>query len=142
MGVVALLVTHYDQPYQNHPLRLPKVPTSRHFTDLAARTGSVEADSGFRGCAGCVGIVEGFVRIEDLRVGDVVRVPGFTTTKKPARLTVVKDDSEYDDNPTISISACKRMWHYAKLNFDGIGTFWAIERDGVQIHPNPGDKNK
>jgi hypothetical protein len=34
----------------------------RQLADLDARTGSVEADSVFRGCAGCVGIVEGFVK--------------------------------------------------------------------------------
>ena len=73
---------------------------------------------------------------EHLRVGDVIRVPGFYSTERPARLTLIEDSA-----PTIGpfcirfLEAIRLFPQYYKKMAGFEGTFWAVERDGVEIAP-------
>lgn len=81
---------------------------------------------------------------KDLKVGDVIRVPGYPGVKLPARMDIISND-DYEqilfevgelDATIITLSfAQSKFDQYTEFKPEFQGSFWAIERDGKQIYP-------
>jgi hypothetical protein len=67
----------------------------------------------------------------ELKVGDVVFVPGFTSVQNPARITIVEQESDLCATPLIlGHEEANRMFaRYATKKYEMFeGSFWRVER--------------
>lgn len=83
------------------------------------------------------------MKVPVIKAGDVIRVPGYPGVENPARINIIKDADEIQVGSLClrSSEAIRMAEKYCVFKPEFNGSFWAIERDRVEIFPtDPADQ--